>query len=162
MITHGHGDGHYGHFALNGLCPSDPNFTIGSMALCFHNLERLDKHPLGDLVSNMPSRSNVLLLHALNSREALDRHYISDGKELIGQQVDLQVSSSNAYANSDSRYVNSVSYFCRLPENLLLQLDNCAGENKNRYLFAYLSLLVVRGVFKTIQLGFFMARRIYT
>ena len=44
----------------------------------------------------------------------------------------------------------------RSPENLLLQLDNCAGENKNRYLFAYLSMLVARGVFKTIQLGFLM------
>ena len=46
--------------------------------------------------------------------------------------------------------------FQKLPENLLLQLDNCAGEKKNRYLFAYLSLLVARGVFKTVQLGFLM------
>ena len=46
--------------------------------------------------------------------------------------------------------------FCKLLENLLLQLDNCAKENKNWYLFSYLSLLVARGVFKTIQLGFLM------
>ena len=50
----------------------------------------------------------------------------------------------------------SSSPFQKLPENLLLQLDNWAGENKNRYLFAYLSLLVARGVFKIVQLGFLM------
>ena len=35
-------------------------------------------------------------------------------------------------------------------------LDNCARENKNHYLFAYLSLLVAKGVFKTMHLGFLM------
>ena len=143
MITHGHAEGHYGHFVLNGLWPSDANLTIGSIANCLHNLERIDKHPLGDLVTNGLPRSNVSLLHALNSREALDYHNMSDGKEPIARP------SINAEANS-------VLQFSKLPENLLLQLDNCAGENKNRYLFAYLSLLVARGVFKTIQLGFLM------
>ena len=37
-----------------------------------------------------------------------------------------------------------------------MQLNNCAGENKNRYLFSYLSLLVAKGVFKTVHLGFLM------
>lgn len=68
MITHGHAEGHYGHFVLNGLWPSDANLTIGSIANCLHNLERIDKHPLGDLVTNGLPRSNVSLLHALNSR----------------------------------------------------------------------------------------------
>ena len=143
MITHGHGEGHYGHFVLNGLWPADPNLTIGSIANCLHNLERIDKHPLGDLVTNGLPRSNVPILHALNSRDALDYHNLSDGKEPIMQP------SKNAEEELGST-------FRRLPENLLLQLDNCAGENKNRYLFAYLSMLVARGVFKTIQLGFLM------
>ena len=51
MITHGHAKGHYGHFLLNGLWPSDPNLTVGSIVSCLHNLERMDKHPLGDLVT---------------------------------------------------------------------------------------------------------------
>ena len=34
MLTHGHGQNAYGHFAL-GLWPSDPNFTIGSLSQCF-------------------------------------------------------------------------------------------------------------------------------
>ena len=43
-----------------------------------------------------------------------------------------------------------------LPRTLLLQLDNCGSENKNQYVFAYLSLLVARGVFDMVQLGFLM------
>ena len=52
MITHGHAKGHYGHFIWNGLCPFDPNLAIGSITSCLHILERMDKHPLGDLVTN--------------------------------------------------------------------------------------------------------------
>ena len=91
----------------------------------------MDKHPLGDLVTNGLPRSNVSLLHALNSRTALDDHKMSDGKDPIVE---------SCINEGDS--VNLDSMFWKLPENLLLQLDNCAGENKNRYLFAYLSLLV--------------------
>ena len=118
MITHGHAEGHYGHFILNGLWPSDPNLTIGSIASCLHNLERMDKHPLGDLVTNGLPRSNVSLLHALNSRIALDEHNMRDGKDPI-------------FEPSINDEVNLISSFCKLPENLLLQLDSCAGENKN-------------------------------
>ena len=143
MNTHGHGEGHYGHFVLNGLWPADPNLTIGSIANCLHNLERTRRHPLGDLVTNGLPRSSIPLLHALNSRDALDYHNMSDGREPIIDSFEI--------AEEELRPT-----FRKLPENLLLQLDNCAGENKNWYLFAYLSMLVARGVFKTIQLGFLM------
>jgi len=41
-----------------------------------------------------------------------------------------------------------------LPNILTVQLDNCAGTNKNTYLFSYLSLLVERGVFDVIYVSF--------
>lgn len=41
-----------------------------------------------------------------------------------------------------------------LPKHLLLQMDNCFRENKNRYVIAYLSLLVHRGVFQTVEMNF--------
>lgn len=56
MVTHGHGDGAYGHYATN-LWPKDLNFTISSMARCFHTLEKspvrnskkmIDEPPLND------------------------------------------------------------------------------------------------------------------
>ena len=80
MITHGYAEGHYGHFVLNGLWPSDPNLTIGSIANCLNNLERIEKNSLSDLATNGHPRSNVSLLHALNSREALDYKNTSDGR----------------------------------------------------------------------------------
>jgi hypothetical protein len=43
-----------------------------------------------------------------------------------------------------------------LPPNLYLQLDNSAKDNKNQYMMAFLSLLTARGVFKEIQVGFFI------
>ncbi len=41
-----------------------------------------------------------------------------------------------------------------LSKNFLLQMDNCVKDNKNRYLLAFLSLLMVRGVFEEVKLGF--------
>ena len=109
IITHGHAEGYYGHFILNGLWPFDSNLIIGSIASCLHNLERMDKHPLGDLVTNGLPRSNVSLLHALNLRTALDEHNMRDGKDPIFEPC----------INDE---VNLVSSFCKLLENFLLQL----------------------------------------
>ena len=118
MITHGHAEGHYGHFLLNGLWPSNPNLIVVSIGSCLHNLERMDKHSLSDLVTNGLPRSNVSLLHALNSRTALDNHNMCDGKDPIVEPCTDQG-------------VNLDFSFCKLPKNLLLQLDNYARENKN-------------------------------
>jgi hypothetical protein len=41
-----------------------------------------------------------------------------------------------------------------LPEVLYLQMDNCWRENKNRYLFGYLALLVFRRIFRTVFIHF--------
>ena len=44
--------------------------------------------------------------------------------------------------------------FKPLPPHLLLQLDNAASDNKNCYVFMFLSLLIALGVFITIEVGF--------
>ena len=75
MITHGHGHGMYGHLSLNVLWPSDPNATIGSLALCLQNLERNEKHGLGDLSNDGMPCIDVALFKVLNSRKALENHY---------------------------------------------------------------------------------------
>ena len=41
-----------------------------------------------------------------------------------------------------------------LPSTLYVQMDNCGRENKNQWVLAYLSWLVQRGVFETIELSF--------
>ena len=43
--------------------------------------------------------------------------------------------------------------FQPLPIHLLFQLDNATSDNKNRYLFMFLSLLTALSVFITIKVG---------
>ena len=40
-----------------------------------------------------------------------------------------------------------------LPTNLYIQMDNCAGDNKNHMVFGFLAHLVQLGVFKLIQVN---------
>ena len=42
----------------------------------------------------------------------------------------------------------------RLPPVLMVQVDNCIRENKNRYFMSYFQLLVHLGVFKMVQISF--------
>ena len=39
-----------------------------------------------------------------------------------------------------------------LPKKLLMQLDNCVRENKNKFVLAFLALLVELGVFQEVSL----------
>ena len=41
-----------------------------------------------------------------------------------------------------------------LPPKLILQLDNTSQENKNSRMFAFLAMLVERGIFKEIEVNF--------
>ena len=44
---------------------------------------------------------------------------------------------------------------------LYLQMDNCARENKNWMMFAYLSWLVEKGIFKKVCVGFLIVGYVY-
>jgi hypothetical protein len=45
-----------------------------------------------------------------------------------------------------------------LPKRLYLQLDNSAKDNKNRFVMAFCSLLIARGIFKEVTVGFLVVR----
>ena len=75
MLTHGHGQEAYGHFSLSLWPPTDPNFTVASLALCLQNMEREDKHEYGDLVHDGLNTSSHLL-NCVASRKALDIHLL--------------------------------------------------------------------------------------
>lgn len=113
--------------------------------------------------------SNVTLFKALNSRKALDNHYkMSRERDLVAPKTTTPLaieggngeitSYPNLQTTSSQSAIDAMSTptFCTLPENLLLQLDNFITKNKNHYLFAYLSLLVAKGFFKMVKLGFLM------
>ena len=43
-----------------------------------------------------------------------------------------------------------------LPPILLLQMDNYSSNNKNHFVFAFLSLLIARRVFDIVEVGFLL------
>ncbi|GBG80184.1 hypothetical protein CBR_g30550 [Chara braunii] len=50
----------------------------------------------------------------------------------------------------------------KLPPLLRVQADNCGGQNKNRFIFAFLALLVKFRIFKEILMGFMIVGHTHT
>ncbi|CAH1239932.1 Hypp5908 [Branchiostoma lanceolatum] len=50
----------------------------------------------------------------------------------------------------------ATKYNNRLPDTLFLQMDNCWRECKNRFVFAFLGYLVLRNVFREVQVGYLL------
>lgn len=58
------------------------------------------------------------------------------------------------FFSAESASSSSTSLHKPLPRIFKLQLDNCSGDNKNKYVFSYLSLLTARGHFEEVIAGF--------
>ena len=79
-----------------------------------------------------------------------------------GAEVPAQVILEDCRASKDSNNtINSLCYIIReramqgpLPEIFNLQLDNAAGENKNKFVLFFCALLVGAGVFRKVKLSF--------
>ena len=125
MIAHGHGDIRYAHYGLD-IYPSDSNHTVGSIAQLLRDLEKPPKYSTRELFTG--SRSFDL-------SEAL----------LLGSEICLE-----SLPPPPREPVIAEP----LPPTLTLQLDNACGDNKNRWVFAFCSLLVHKGVFREIFINF--------
>ena len=70
---------------LNGLWPCDPNLTIGSLALCLHNLEHMDRHKHEDINKTSMQGYGNSLFDALMSKSVLEFHkmHVIGNKENI-------------------------------------------------------------------------------
>ena len=128
MVSHGHGDGAYAHYSPH-CWPGDSNATISSLARLFCRLEGPSVRESGALLQYPPQNSLFEALLRGKSR-CLDLLPRTDGIDMEGRKP--------------------------LPRKLYLQLDNSAKDNKNKYLMAFLSLLIARGVFEEIQAGFLL------
>ena len=127
MLTHGHGDGAYTDFSTD-LWPRDSNFTISSLASCICRLER-------------PTMKN--------SKALFDERLLSPFFEKL-----MQGKSRCNYSIPEATDV--LDHYKPLPKRLYLQLDNSPKDNKNQFLFGFLSLLTAWKVFEEIQLGFLL------
>ena len=117
----------------------ESQFTIASHAKYLRNLEDPHLDMYGDLLyesgSSRNTLSNALLQNSIYS------------KCRVYKDAFLSLNGSSTNQNLD---------FKPLPPHLLLQLDNAASDNKNHYVFMFLSLLIVLGVFTTIEVGFLL------
>ena len=132
MLTHGHGDGAYAHYAT-AFWPGDSNFTISSICRVLRALER------------PPVRESKVLFPTppLNSFFEALMH----GKSRCTSSIPNCDRDPTPPALPGRPAVP-------LPRKLFLQLDNSAKDNKNRFVMAFCSLLTARRIFKEVTVGF--------
>ena len=125
MIAHGHADVRYAHYGLD-VFAHDSNYTIGSMAKLLRDLELEPKSSSRELFKNSKS-ANLF------------------GAVLEG--ADMCQASLPPPPNTFTAVV-------LLPPILNAQMDNDTGDNKNRYVFCFWSLLVANRIFCEVYVNF--------
>jgi hypothetical protein len=135
MLTHGHGDGAYAHYAI-AFWPWDSNFTISSLCCVLWTLERPSVRESKELFSTPPQN---LFFEALLHRKS-------------------RCMSSNPSTDCDPTPPPLPRRPAMpLPRKLFLQLENSAKNNKNRFVMAFCSLLTAKRIFKEVTVGFLIA-----
>jgi hypothetical protein len=127
MLTHGHRDGAYADFSTN-FSLRDLNFIISSLVHCIQHLER----PV-----------------VRNSKALFEERPLS----LFFEKLMQGTSRCNS---SILEATDAPDHYEPLPRRLYLQLDNSPKDNKNQFLFGFLSFLTTQKVFEEIQLGFLL------
>ena len=125
MIAHGHGDVRYAHYGLN-IFPHDSNYTIGSMAKLLRDLEGPPKSSSREFL--VVSGSIALFCGILKGAKMCEAS--------LAPQLEALVPATT------------------LPPILNVQMDNATGDNKNRYVYAYWSLLVAKRIFREVYVNF--------
>jgi hypothetical protein len=126
MIAHGHGDVRYAHYGV-GIFPTDSNHTIGSIAKLLRDLEG-------------PPKNSSRMLFSVEDKQSTLTEALLDGSSICLDSL-LPLAQEPLLAQP-------------LPPILTLQLDNASGDNKNRWVFAFCSLLVCKGIFREVYINF--------
>jgi len=132
MIAHGYGDIRYAHYGLD-VFPHDSNYTIGSMAKLLRDLEGPPKSSSHQLF--VGAGSTVLFRSILNGSEMCLASLGPPPQALVGPRP--------------------------LSPILNVQMDNATGDNKNRYVYAFWSLLAVKQIFREVYVNFMMVGHTY-
>ena len=125
MIAHGHGDVRYAHYGLD-MFVHDSNYTISSVAKLLRNLELPPKSSSQELFVGSGSKN---LFKAILKGAEMCKASLPPLPEVL------------VLATS-------------LPPILNVQLDNATGDNKNRYVFGFWSLLVAKKIFREVYVNF--------
>ena len=118
MIAHGHDDVRYAHYDLD-MFAHDSNYTISSVAKLLRDLE-------------LPPKSS--------SREL----FIGSGSTNLFKAI---LKGAKMCEASLPPLPEVLVPATPLPPILNMQMDNATGDNKNRYVFGFWSLLVAKKIF---------------
>ena len=132
MLAHGHGDVRYTHYGLD-LYRHDANYTAGLFAKLLQNLALPPKSPTQVLFQN--AQSTPLYEALLHGVEACESSLTPPFKQ--------QVSGTP------------------LTSILNVQMDNATGDNKNRFVFCFWSLLVANKIFREVYVNFMIVGHIH-
>ena len=127
MIAHGHRDVKYAHYGLD-FYLGNANHTVGSFAKPLHDLE------------NPPIHFSRALFDGCGTIPLYEA--VLQGKEIC----------MSALPEPPREPICAKP----LPPTLHVQLDNCAKDNKCRYVFCFWSLVVTKGIFKEVFVYFLM------
>lgn len=127
MIAHGHGDVRYAHYGLD-IFSHDSNYTVGSFAKLLRDLELPPKYSSRELF--VGSRSAPIF-------------------DAVLQGAQCCIPSLRPAPALPVRGIP-------LPPILHVQMDNAAGDNKNRYVFCFWSLLVAKKIFREVYVNFML------
>ena len=125
MLVHGHSDVRYAHYGLD-LYPHDANYIVGSFAKLLCDLELPPKSSSRALFQN--ARSSLLYEALLHGAKACESS--------LPPPLEHQLSGTP------------------LPPILNVKMDNAMGDNKNRFVFCFWSLLVANKIFREVYVNF--------
>ena len=125
MIAHGHGDVRYAHYGLD-MFARDSNYTISSVAKLLRDLE-------------LPPKSS--------SREL----FVGSGPTNLFKAILKGVDICKASLPPLPEVLVPTT---PLPPILNVQMDNATGDNKNKYVFGFWSLLVAKKIFREVYVNF--------
>jgi len=128
ILAHGHADVRYAHYGLD-IYPHDVNYTVGSFARLLRDLEE-------------PPKSSSRQLFPGSGRNALFRAVLQGASETC---VPFLSPAPESPAPAKP-----------LPPILHVQMDNAVGDNKNRFVFCFWSLLVAKGIFREVYVNFML------
>jgi len=126
MIAHGYGDIRYVHYGLD-IFPTDSNHIVGSIAKLLRDLEGEPKNSLRTLFFEEEEQTSLTKAVLNGSPICLDSLLLP-----LAQAISTQ----------------------SLLRTLTLQLDNASGDNNNRWIFAFCSMLVFKGIFHEVYINF--------
>ncbi|KAL3696114.1 hypothetical protein R1sor_010190 [Riccia sorocarpa] len=135
ILNPGHGPPALAHVSIGGLWSYGPNFTVSSIAKYLRDCEDYNEDMRGDL--DFKKELEHPLLKAFMNENIFT-------KTVVGAIV----------RHEDQASISEERPFNKLPPMFYIQLDNSGKDNKNWVLRAFFSVLIIRGVFKTVVMSF--------